>query len=518
MSRQYKRNFVTLKQERSDYSLNGKQALGRCIIETKTEKSKLSIYVQDLKPQILYKAYLIAGDTNESLGISVGTINVDAKGKGELKWEFDANDVHSTKKCVEEFNVVSVIAPKKGDVIAVMTGFIKDEIMWKNNFIDFADKKEVESLIQTKGIQAEKTKNEEEAKEIESEEIKGEEEAKGVESEEIKDEEEAKEVESEEIKDKEKAKEVETEKIKDKEETKEIELEEIKNEEEIKEIESEKIKNEEETKEIESEKIKEVESEEIKDEEETKEIELEEIKDEEEAKEVKSDKTKMEESELAFMQAEEIVSKEREEGIKKQERRLHSNENTLHQSEQEREKEVKSTEWTVLDESDTAAESKFKKIIQEYDAIMKSLQNSDFEDRLRGRTREKPSAKEVNSEKIELQGVAYVFANYAELFPFERQEKEIRWVRITLKDLLLLDIDSCSYMNHPFVTASYRRYKHLLLGKYKDNEKKKYILGMPDFYSVEYKEIANELGFERFQYCDSAEFDARDYGYWLKDI
>jgi hypothetical protein len=138
MSRQYSRTFITLTHDWPGYGLNNRFPAGRCVIEAREGAGKMSVAVQDMQPDIIYKAYIICCDKTSSTAVSAGTLSVDAKGRGELKWQFDPESVGGSAIPVERFNVAAVLVPNSGGLISPLLGFKDAPVNWRSNFIDFS--------------------------------------------------------------------------------------------------------------------------------------------------------------------------------------------------------------------------------------------------------------------------------------------------------------------------------------------------------------------------------------------
>ena len=406
---QYQRIFVTLKQDRQDYSIDGRKCMGRCVIETRGSMGKLSIYVQGLKPEVIYKLYLIATERDKSKGLPVAIVPVHTKGKGELRFEFNAENVGGSNMSVSDFSAITIIVPSENGVLPVLTGFMEDEISWKNNFVDIT--KEDSRTISA----AEKPANTN--IEIETHEI-------------------------------------------------------APVQEHIENI--------------------------------------------------------VEQSHTMF-QAEPVIEEEPE--IKTEDpiiqtdvsEKIMENKTILlykqkpHQSSKESVEPTEEYNMTPPQlEEQVHSEIKgqninhgFKELISEYDSYMKNLGKKPFDGL------ESIVSNELPDHIDELE---HVFLNHVKMNPFPNDHKQIKWVRIIHKDLVLLGDKGYYSLNHPLILLSYRRYKHLILGKHIIDGKSKYILGVPDCYSVEYKETATNAGFLEFKYCERSGTHHGDYGYWIKDI
>jgi len=128
---QYKRIFVTLKQENPNYALVG-EAMGRCIIESRGGQGKISFIVQNLKPQIIYKAYIISNIGSHD--IMLGSLVIDSKGRGELKKNVNTYDVEGTGLSLGDFEAAVVLVGEKEEIISPLVGYVDREIRWKDAF------------------------------------------------------------------------------------------------------------------------------------------------------------------------------------------------------------------------------------------------------------------------------------------------------------------------------------------------------------------------------------------------
>ena len=132
---QYSRVFVTLVQDRAGYGQRSREPSGRAIIEVKDGKGKVTLNVQELKGEIVYKAYIVSS-TNGGLAVKMGSICADGRGKAELKWEFDPVDVEQMGIAIDEFDVVTVIVQSKAENAWVLTGYRKGEVRFKDDFYE----------------------------------------------------------------------------------------------------------------------------------------------------------------------------------------------------------------------------------------------------------------------------------------------------------------------------------------------------------------------------------------------
>ena len=85
------------------------------------------------------------------------------------------------------------------------------------------------------------------------------------------------------------------------------------------------------------------------------------------------------------------------------------------------------------------------------------------------------------------------------------------WIICDLNESLLLPIEEINYIKNPFILYSFKKYNHIIIGR--DKEKEKYYIGIPDYYSDDYKYISSNLGFNEF-----IKKDNNNWGYWIKEL
>jgi hypothetical protein len=130
---EYHRYFVSLQPDGKGYDYKGKEPIGRCILESKGNKGKISLWVQDLKPEVLYKIVLVFLEKEQYTGVPLGTIFVDEKGKGEFKGEFPSVLMTDTLG-LDSFTAVALLAPHRADLICPLVGYKDAPVLWKNHF------------------------------------------------------------------------------------------------------------------------------------------------------------------------------------------------------------------------------------------------------------------------------------------------------------------------------------------------------------------------------------------------
>lgn len=171
IKRRYDRFFIMFKQELQGYSIDGREPNGYCKIEIRDGKGRANTYMQGLKPLkdgSMYRVYLIAVQGDKALGVSTGWLDIDNKGRGECRWEFNPDNLDGTGLAIEDFNVGAIILKGNNikEMIAPIVGYKDKEVIWKNGFRDFSvynEKKETkikETINQPKTIHIEPKKEE----------------------------------------------------------------------------------------------------------------------------------------------------------------------------------------------------------------------------------------------------------------------------------------------------------------------------------------------------------------------
>lgn len=103
-------------------------------IEVKNDQGTLAIYCQNLKTGNngdRYRWYLInTKKEGEPAIVEVGPMEVDEKGKGEVVWEFNAENVRGSMEEIDNFNVLVLAAQNKDDkrnLFIPLVGYIDKE-------------------------------------------------------------------------------------------------------------------------------------------------------------------------------------------------------------------------------------------------------------------------------------------------------------------------------------------------------------------------------------------------------
>ncbi len=409
----YSRNFITLKQERHGFNSSTKEPSGRCIIEIKDGKGKLSTYAQGLKQLQngeMYRVYLIAPKEAVSWGVPCGWLNIDQKGKGEVSLEFDPSDMSGSGIDIEDFKIVCVLVKKEGsqtEIVAPLVGYKDIPCIWKNNFKEY---------------------NSNEPTEISSKE--------------------------------------------DKQPASVVKLTTTPNPSYYDKIlGNNNYGNPTYTPEMPLETEEPIEFPEI-----PEPTEMPEPLDIPETSEPTLELYEMDTKNELFASENDFYG-DLSPSITKHDKPAH--ENFLE----------------AVHQINSKVDLSYYEMVT-YDPLTYS-----------------------NSDKHHTNDLDHIMKNNTTLTPFANQNRDVKWVRITVDEIVTLPIDCWKYMNHPFIISASKKYNHLILGKFADNGKVKYVLGVPGEYNQAYKLHASKLGFKQFKPCENKNNPtATDYGYWLMII
>ncbi|MGN1317476.1 MAG: hypothetical protein ACI4VF_00570, partial [Lachnospirales bacterium] len=101
----------------------------------------------------------------------------------------------------------------------------------------------------------------------------------------------------------------------------------------------------------------------------------------------------------------------------------------------------------------------------------------------------------------------YIF-NREHISPFG--DDNINWVKGNIRELSVIK-NLWKYANNPFVVNNFNDYKHILIGKDKDN----YWLGVPCKYEKSYVLEAKFQGFEGFKPVEGRNLEENEFCYCL---
>lgn len=151
----YNRFFIIFQEEDKGYGVGpDRPPTGYAKVETKSEKSKVTVYVQNLKPfesgECLYKCYLISHQDDKDSTVYLGIMNIDDLGRGESSWESGAENAFDSKTSIDKFNGAAIVVEREGieKVIAPLAGYMsKDKFNWRS-IIPVIKKVQKEEIVQ----------------------------------------------------------------------------------------------------------------------------------------------------------------------------------------------------------------------------------------------------------------------------------------------------------------------------------------------------------------------------------
>ena len=130
----YIRFHMPLYNESSGYDFKGRKPTGRCLLEQKNTCAKLSLWVQDLRPQTMYKAYLIFPAGNKYAGISIATVSADERGKIEKRCEIHRDQLLGS--VINDVVAMAIIHNENGSFNAPLCGYRNEKVSWITSFYE----------------------------------------------------------------------------------------------------------------------------------------------------------------------------------------------------------------------------------------------------------------------------------------------------------------------------------------------------------------------------------------------
>jgi len=512
----YHRYFIPLMPDSKGFELKGKTPLGRCVLEERGKSSKLSLWVQDLKPGTPYRIVLVLSEMGNHTGVILGTLYVDVKGKGEFKHEFDSFDL-ADGQGLSRLSTVVVMAAGGNELLSPLVGYKDGPVLWKNHF-SYADeniKSDAAKPIKPRAggdnsLQAKTEENRGDREMVEpwhtltepqtigesrqdaliNPQTVGEKPAEPLDTQtgpqtDIED---SFQTEPEETYD-------------DREQHAEPE--------DRQEILSQNIII---IPQAEPEKIQELLQQHFVN---IPEIERERIE------VVLGRKMLIPEIEPNNIQEgqEDTANYEIEPEIQK----VGSEPNTIIPEAEPEEGQVNENfaddyPFMFFPNEGAAVQgiTESEEIVGEDPYTIRGIENENqefgdvkgFSGNLTNETCEDNTNDPSDLEEI--------FKNNIEITPFESKSPDILWVRISLREPAYLPIDYRFMVNHPMIISAYKKYNHLIMGRITNKGKTEYVLGVPGIYEPQYVSAAQQMGFTQFKtIMDNGVLNPGDYGYWL---
>jgi len=123
-----------LKEDTHGYGAEGRAPQGRCVIEARGSTGRVSVYVQDLKPMMPYKALLVKRGDDKSYGVSLGSVEVGANRRCEVSFDINTDNVGGFGFPVEQYDTVAVIV-NDGRVHIPLSDSRGNDGRWKSNLV-----------------------------------------------------------------------------------------------------------------------------------------------------------------------------------------------------------------------------------------------------------------------------------------------------------------------------------------------------------------------------------------------
>jgi len=121
-----------LKEDTQGYGWESRAPQGRCVIEARGGTGKVQVYVQDLKPQVVYKAVLVKRGTDKSSGVCLGGVEVGPSRRCEVRFDINPDDIHGSGYVIEDFDTVAIIH-QNGRINIPLSGGNAIDGRWKVN-------------------------------------------------------------------------------------------------------------------------------------------------------------------------------------------------------------------------------------------------------------------------------------------------------------------------------------------------------------------------------------------------
>ncbi len=113
--------------------------------------------------------------------------------------------------------------------------------------------------------------------------------------------------------------------------------------------------------------------------------------------------------------------------------------------------------------------------------------------------------------------INYIFKHNNEIKPFSKQNKNVTWVVIDLKELTVISNKCWELRRNTLILQGYSDYGHLILGRYEDekNNNRNYLIGIPANYDENNILTAKKIGVVQYKPCDNPQLMESVPGYWI---
>ncbi|MCL2373538.1 MAG: hypothetical protein FWC78_09100 [Defluviitaleaceae bacterium] len=152
----YERIFLALGCETRGYEFKGRAPMGRCIVECRGEAGKVSLLVQNLKPEVMYNLCLVFEAGSRFAGVHLCWLHVDDRGKGEVKLDVSGHALHGFN--LADIAAVAVVTAGQQGVASPLCGYRAEAFAWRGNFYFVeADDGSVQPQIATASVMDEES-------------------------------------------------------------------------------------------------------------------------------------------------------------------------------------------------------------------------------------------------------------------------------------------------------------------------------------------------------------------------
>ncbi|HCW05246.1 MAG TPA: hypothetical protein DGK91_12460, partial [Clostridium sp.] len=121
----YSRYFIILQQDENGYSVSSdKLPSGYTKLETKSDKCKITYYVQNIKKELEpYYMVLICSKKDTKKIINLGEMNIDEYGRAEITYEYSTANIAGSTLPIDLVTGAAIIKQDGSKIISVMSGF-----------------------------------------------------------------------------------------------------------------------------------------------------------------------------------------------------------------------------------------------------------------------------------------------------------------------------------------------------------------------------------------------------------
>jgi len=124
----YIRCFIPLAQDARGYEFKGRAPAGRAVVEGRGGSGKFTCRVQDLKPLVKYRVYIIYARGSGFGNLDMGLLDVDERGRGEFRRDLDDENWPNVAAVV-------VVADGADGHISPLCGYRDSAVPWRQGFI-----------------------------------------------------------------------------------------------------------------------------------------------------------------------------------------------------------------------------------------------------------------------------------------------------------------------------------------------------------------------------------------------